>query len=450
MKRPVANAAVLPVALLLLALGGITGCGPAEEAPAGGDAAESPQGAIPVELVQRDGRYMLLRGGEPYPIKGAGLEFGDPEALAAHGGNSFRTWRTDNGVDTGQQVLDRAHRLGLTVSMCIEIGRERHGFDYDDEAAVAGQLEYARGEVLKYKDHPALLTWIIGNEPNLFATNNKVFDAVNDISKMIHELDGKHPTTTALAGFGKELAELIETRAADLDFVSIQMYGDVVNLPRYLAEIGWQGPYMVTEWGAIGHWEVGKTAWDAPVEQNSSAKADNYLKSHEIAIASDPTRLIGSYVFLWGQKQERTPTWYGMFLEDGTETETVDVMHYIWNGAWPANRSPRVGDIALDGKTAHQSVVLAAGQRYDASIEASDPEGDPLGYRWEVMRESEATETGGDKEQIPESIKDLVAPGPAGSVALTAPGEPGKYRLFVYVTDGKGHAGHANIPFMVQ
>ncbi len=42
-------------------------------------------------------------------------------------------------------------------------------------------------EVLKYKDHPALLTWIIGNEPDLNHTNPKVFDAINDISKMIHQ-----------------------------------------------------------------------------------------------------------------------------------------------------------------------------------------------------------------------------------------------------------------------
>ncbi len=451
MKKSFAAAATLPGALVLFTLAVLAGCAPAEDGSEGEvSTPESPTGAIPVELVQRDGRYMLLRDGEPYFVKGAGLEFGDPEALAAHGGNSFRTWRTDNGVDTGQEVLDRAHRLGLTVSMCIEIGRERHGFDYDDEEAVAAQFEYARGEVLKYKDHPALLTWIIGNEPNLFATNNKVFDAVNDISKMIHEIDGKHPTTTALAGFGKELAELMNTRAADVDFVSIQMYGDVVNLPRYLEEIGWDKPYIVSEWGAIGHWEVGKTAWEAPVEQNSSAKADNYLKSHEIAIASDPVRLIGSYVFLWGQKQERTPTWYGMFLEDGTETETVDVMHKVWNGEWPENRSPRVTDILLGGRNAHQSVTLAPGQGIDVAFSAEDPDGDPLTFLWEVMRESEATQTGGDKEEIPEAIPGLVEAGADGAARLTAPTEPGKYRLFAYVTDGKGHAGHANIPFLVK
>jgi hypothetical protein len=413
-------------------------------------AAGSAGAAIPVRVVETEGKYQLFRGGEPYEIKGAGIEFGSVEALAAHGGNSFRTWRTDNGKASGLEVLDRAAALGVTVAMCIEIGRERHGFDYDDAEAVAAQLEYARGEVLKYKDHPALLVWIIGNEPNLFFKNPRVFDAINDIAKMIHELDPHHPTTTALAGFDAKLAELIRTRAPDLDFVSIQMYGDIVNLPRYLEEARWDAPYFVTEWGATGHWEVPKTSWGAPIEQNSSEKAASYLRSHETAIASDPARAMGSYVFLWGQKQERTPTWYGMFLADGTETEVIDVMHYIWNGAWPENRSPRVEGMLLDGRTARQELELEAGGRYAASLAATDPDGDELEFRWEVMRESEARQEGGDLEEVPEVLPGLLQVAGPGRVEMTAPTEAGPYRLFVYAYDGRGHAGHANIPFLVK
>jgi hypothetical protein len=434
------NLLKLPVSALVLFSGLI--------APALGQTSD--HGVVPVELVYQDGQYLLLRGGEPYSVKGAGLEFSDVGVFAAHGGNSIRTWRTDNRNQTGLELLDDAHRHGVTVALCIEIGRERHGFDYDDEQAVTSQLEYARGEVMKYKDHPALLTWIIGNEPNLFFKNPKVFDAINDISKMIHEVDGNHPTTTALAGFSAELAGLIETRSPDLDFVSIQMYGDIVNLPTYIEEIGYDKPYFVTEWGAIGHWEVPKTPWGAPVEQNSSAKADNYLKSYQVAIASDPEHVIGSYVFLWGQKQERTPTWYGMFLEDGTETETVDVMQYIWTGDWPENRSPRIDSFVLDASTAYDGVVLTAGSQYQAAVSVSDPDGDDLRFRWEIMHESEATQEGGDLEEVPEVLPGLIAGGESNEVQVTAPGAAGAYRLFVYIYDGNGQAGHANIPFLVE
>jgi hypothetical protein len=290
---------------------------------------------------------------------------------------------------------------------------------------------------------------MIGNEPNLEFSNPRVFDAINDISRMIHDVDGAHPTTTALAGFSPELAGLIVKRTPDLDFLSIQLYGDALNLPRRIEEIGYDGPLLVTEWGATGHWEVPTTDWGAPIEQNSSEKAASYLAAYN-AIMSNPAQVFGSYVFLWGQKQERTPTWYGMFLEDGTETETVDVLHYLWNGAWPDNRSPRVEAMRLDGRTAHDSIVITAGERYTASVVANDSDGDALTFRWEIMRESEATQTGGDAEERPEALPGLIDAGGNDRVIVTAPSDPGAHRLFVYVHDGQGNAGHANIPFRVQ
>jgi hypothetical protein len=121
------------------------------------------EGPVKVELKYEDGKYQLYREGQPYYIKGAGLEFGNLESLARNGGNSFRTWRTENGKRGARKILDEAHELGLTVTMGLEIGRERHGFDYNDPERVEKQFEYVKAEVLKYKYHPALLAWGIGN-----------------------------------------------------------------------------------------------------------------------------------------------------------------------------------------------------------------------------------------------------------------------------------------------
>lgn len=406
--------------------------------------------AVPVKVVVTDGRYQLVRGGQPYEIRGAGLETGDIGLFASHGGNSIRTWSTRNPRITALELLNNAAKHGVTVSMCIELGRERHGFDYDDEEAVAAQLEFARKEVLKYKDHPALLTWIIGNELNLSFKNPRVFDAINGISKMIHETDPNHPTTTALAGYNENLARLIRTRATDLDFLSIQMYGGIVNLPRYIRKTRYKGPIAVTEWGSVGHWEVDKTAWGAPIEQSSSQKAANYLKSYEKAIASNPGQIIGSYVFLWGQKQERTPTWYGMFLPDGSETEAIDVMHYIWNGSWPDNRAPQIKSMKLDSKKSTKSIRLETNGTYEAKVKAQDPDGDELQYHWELLHESKATQQGGDREEVPAKLTGLMDHTETDRIVIRAPAETGAYRLFVYVRDGNGSAGHANIPFLVE
>ncbi len=381
-------------------------------------------------------------------MNGAGLEFGDIEALAGYGGNSFRTWRTTNENEDAVDVLDRAYQNGLMVLMGLDVARERHGFDYDDPDQVRTQFEYLKGEVERLKDHPALLGWAIGNELNLEATNLKVYDAVNDLSKMIHEIDPNHPTTTTTAGIGKREVDYMKEHCTDIDFLSIQMYGDIVNLQNRIRDAGWEGPYMVTEWGATGHWEVARTEWDVAIEQTSREKAEAFIERYKIAIQSDPVNCMGSYVFLWAQKQERTPTWYGMFLANGNVTETVDAMQYIWTGAWPANRCPTLESFVLDELTANDNVRLKAGDTYTAAVQAKDYEGDPLSYRWEVLPESTDLGMGGDYESTPETLLSMEVGQP--EIELDAPVNPGAYRLFVYVTDDGGRSATANIPFLVE
>ena len=135
-----------------------------------------------------------------------------------------------------------------------------------------------------------MILWVIGNELN-FEKNPKVWDAVNDLSRTIHQIDPNHPTTTTLAGFNQETVALVKARAPDLDFICFQMYCDIINLPRYLAEAAWDKPYIVTEWGATGHWECGKTAWGAPIENDSTTKADLYQMRFETVIQSGPDAL---------------------------------------------------------------------------------------------------------------------------------------------------------------
>lgn len=407
--------------------------------------------AIHVEIVKNnDGSFSLMRDGKPYDVKGAGVDGADLTVLAAHGANSVRTWSIDGGALPAKALLDKAQALGLTVSLGIDFARERHGFDYNDEKAVAAQLEQVKADVLKYKDHPALLTWFIGNELNFDFTNPKVYDAVNEAALLIKSLDPHHPITTTIAGFDKKALKAIIERAPALDFISFQLYADVVNLPKYIKRFGYDGPYMITEWGAVGHWEVFKTKWEAPVETTSSEKASNYAKSFVKAIEPQRKQLIGNYVFLWGQKQERTSTWYGMFLDSGERTEAIDVMHYIWQGAWPDNRSPRVSPIGLDDKVAFDNVYLFSGDSYEATINAVDPDNDTLKFRWEVRKESTATEVGGDLEAVPEVVEGLIENTTAQTITLTAPATPGAYRLYAYVYDGKGNAAHANFPFFVK
>ncbi len=411
---------------------------------------ESPNNKpVKVTLKNTNGKFQLFVNNNPFYIKGAGLEFGNITSLAKHKGNSFRTWRTNNGKQSGKEVLDEAYKNNLYVTMGIEVARERHGFDYNDSIAVKEQFLRIKKEVLELKDHPALIIWAIGNELNLRHTNPKVWNAVNDISKMIHKIDTNHLTTTTLAGISKNEISLIKERASDIDLLSIQMYGDLPALPKMVREYGWEKAYMVTEWGATGHWEVPTTKWGAPIEENSTEKAANYLKRYKSGIESDSTQCVGSYVFLWGQKQERTPTWYGIFLENGNETESVDVMHYIWNNSWPVNRTPQVELFQLNGKTAYENIILEADEIVDASAIINDFENDEIQFTWEILSESTDLQDGGDKEKRPENISFEIINQQKGQLTFKTP-KTGNYRLFVYAGDGNNHAATANIPFKVK
>ena len=407
------------------------------------------KGPSKVTLEHKEGKYRLFVDNEPFYINGAGLELGNVLALAKHNGNSFRTWRTENGSRSALEVLDEAYANGLMVSMGIDVAKERHGFNYDDQTAVKEQLENIKQEIMPLKDHPALLLWVIGNELNLNYTNPKVWDAVNEISEMIHEIDPNHLTTTTLAGISKREINFIKERCSDLDVLSLQMYGDLPNLPKLVREFGWDRPYIVTEWGATGHWEVPKTSWGAPIEENSTVKAANYLKRYKGGIEADSLQCLGSYVFLWGNKQERTPTWYGIFLEDGRETESVDVMHYIWNKKWPENRTPQIESFTLNDKTAYESVILEEGNEYKAYIKINDFENDLINYKWEILFESTDLKDGGDREERPDAVVVEIIQQSNGEFVFKSPGK-GKYRLFVYADDGHGHAATSNIPFMIE
>jgi hypothetical protein len=402
-----------------------------------------------VTLEKKDGKFQIFVNSKPFYIKGAGLEFGNISTLASHNANSFRTWRTENGKQSGKEVLDEAQKNGLMVTMGIEVARERHGFDYNDPKAVLEQLESIKTEVEALKDHPALLIWAIGNELNLHYTNPKVWDAVNDISKMIHEIDPNHLTTTTLAGVKQQEINYIKERCADIDLLSVQVYGDLPELPKKIKAFGWTGAYMITEWGATGHWEVPKTEWGAPIEENSSLKAANYLKRFQTGIKIDTLQCVGSYVFLWGHKQERTPTWYGVFLEDGKETETVDVMHYIWNKTWPKNRTPQLESFLMNDKTAYQNIRVSENKICNASVIITDSENESINYRWEILQESNDLKEGGDLEDRPENISVKILDQNNGNLQFEAP-KKGKYRLFVYANDGQKHAATANIPFLVE
>jgi beta-galactosidase/beta-glucuronidase len=398
------------------------------------------------KIVKKGNRYQLLVNNKPYFIKGAGAQH-YLERLKQYGGNSIRT-------QSDVSILNKANSLGLTALIHLPVKAERDGMNYDDEVAVKKQHQRVMDIVRKTKDHPAVIMWELGNELDFIQANvkdrynPKVWDAVNALSKEIHKLDPNHPILTVVGSLDKDKTADLIRMCPDLDLLGINEYGDLLKIPLWLREFGWKKPYVVTEWGPTGFWQVPKTPWKVPIEETSSMKANKYKERYEQTISKDKDMCLGSYVFLWRQHQERTHTWFGMFDKDGLETEAVDVMHFVWTGKWPKNRTPFLDSIKIGKQTAYNGVELKAQNTYDAQVWSKDPDNDRLEYKWEILAEGTNFPYGGGGEKRPPSIPNLISSQTGSKIEFKAPDKEGSYRLFVYVYDGKNHFATANIPFL--
>ena len=404
--------------------------------------AAEPGGAVAVKLVQDREGSRLLRAGKPHLVKGAGGDSALAE-LAAAGGNSLRTW----GADKVGPLLDEAQQHGLTVAVGIWLGHERHGFNYNDADQVSGQLESAREVVLKYKDHPAVLLWGVGNEMEGYGAgdNAAIWSAINNMAAMIKELDPNHPTMTVVAEIGGDRVKNVHRLCPSVDILGINSYGGAATLPARYKQAGGTKPYILTEFGPPGIWESAKNAAGLIPEPSSTEKADLYRKAYAGAVSGAPGVCLGSYVFNWGHKQEATATWFGMFLPDGTRLAAVDAMTELWSGKPPANRCPRIESLTL---TAPEQVD--PGTTLRATLAAADPERDPLKVRWVLQAEPETLGVGGDAEAAPPTFPEAILKSDLQQAEVKLPASGGGYRLFAYVTDSHGNGAVANVPLSVK
>src|ERR1019366_5841307 len=398
--------------------------------------------ASSVKIVNTGDGYRLLRNGQAYLTKGA-VGAVHLQELAAAGGNAIRA---------GTGSLDQAQALGLTVLADLPFAEQRAGFSYEDQAAVDRQRDQIRQIVLRFKDHPALLAWAAGNELEINTTPVErvaLWKEMNQVARMIHQIDPAHPVITPVGDAYRRMLSELNQYCPDLDAVGLNSYADMLTLPEDIAKQGWTRPYWVTEFGPRGHWQVQKTAWKLPIEDNSSQKADFYRRAYEHAVQGQPNCL-GSFVFHWDQHHEKTHTWYGMFLEDGSRTESVDVMTFLWNGKWPANRAPRVGPAAIARTGAQGPAVVAPGSVVDFRFDVSSPSPEALRISWDLRKDvSGNPNVGGDHEEPTPPIDGAIVSSHGDRASVRIPGE-GVYRLFAYARDGHGGAATANLPLLAK
>jgi hypothetical protein len=418
----------LKLAFALLALAGVV-------CPISGWAAK-------VELVREGDAWSLRREGQPFFVKGAGGT-SRLDLLAAAGANSVRTWGTDN---LGP-LLDEAHKHGLTVTAGIWLRHEgdEGNFSYDNPQMVKEQLELVRQAVLRFKDHPAVLMWGIGNEMEGYGDGDKpaIWKHVNEAARLAKSLDTNHPVMTVIVELGGKRIQSVNQYCPDVDIVGINTYAGASSIATRYAALKPTKPYIIAEFGPPGFWEVGKTAWGAPLEPTSPEKADFYRRAYFGSIHQKPLCL-GSFAFLWGNKQERTATWFGMFLPDGTKVNAVDTMTELWSGQPPQTACPTIKELKAEGST-----QLSPGAALKIRLTANDPAKGPLRVRWIVQPEQTQTLSAGREEPLLPELRSALKQGDAQGCEIAAPAAAGEYRVFAYVYNDAG-ASVGNVPFRVS
>jgi len=402
-----------------------------------------------VFIEHKDGRFTLYRNGHPFFIKGAS-GFTHMATLHESGGNTIRVWDT---VNLGS-ILDSAEANHLAVVVGLPFRYADPLSFYHDTSKVQEQYKSLQQVINKYKHHPALLVWCVGNE--LYYPFKRRYDdfyrAFGDVVDMIHTEDPDHPvTTTILNVHGKYIFNVL--RKSHVDFISLNVFNRILDMGEEIDHLSWfwDGPYLLTEWGIDGPWTgTEHTAWGAFIENSSTKKAEMYRERYEKYIQQTDPRLLGSLVFFWGQKQEYTHTWFSMFDETGNTSESVSAMQYLWTGKYPDHIPPQVNYMLIDKKGAPSSLMYDPAVTMHAEIVLQQPDSNITHIKWELLPEDWYSVKGEDIKPVkPLPVEGLIKAGPGLTAEVITPSTGGPYRLFAKLYDKFGNFSTCNVPFYV-
>ncbi|MFE0180208.1 discoidin domain-containing protein [Streptomyces olivaceus] len=425
-----------PVTAGLLAVGALTAL-PAQQAHAAGSV---------VEVTGGQGDWQLTVDGSPYQVKG--LTWGPSPAdaerympdLASMGVNTVRTWGTDA---SSRPLLDSAAAHGVKVIAGFWLqpgGGPGSGgcVDYLTDTAYKDQMlaEFPRW-VQEYKDHPGVLMWNVGNESVLGLQNcyggdelERQRDAyttfVNDVAKKIHAVDPKHPVTSTDAWVGAW--PYYRKNAPDLDLYAVNAYDAVCDVRSAWEQGGYTKPYIVTESGPPGEWEVPDDANGVPEEPTDQAKAEGYTDAWNCVTGHRGVAL-GATLFHYGTEYDFGGIWFNL-LPAGQKRLSYYAVKRAYGGDTSGdNTPPVVSGFGVEGGAGQ----VQAGKDLVLTARATDPDGDPVAY--EVLASSNYIDQGKQLTTLPAT--DLGG----GRLRVTAPDRPGVWKLYVKATDGKGNVG---------
>lgn len=332
-----------------------------------------------------DGKWQLLVDGVPFEVKG--VTWGKPVKKETIGGfmkdlkflgvNSIRTWGA--GKET-QMLLDTAHAYGIKVMVGIWMRHGRPGmegddsFDYlKDKKGMTDMYNGAVETVTLYKDHPAVLTWGVGNEVTLNIATDKEKEAyakyLETVIQAIKKVDSKHAVSSVSAWTFDW--KWWKQYTPSLDIWGINVYGGGADqIPQQLIEHGVDKPYLICEYGVNGEWEAKPDKNGLLVEPNDRQKYDVIAKGYKDWIASK-SECLGVYVFHYGKGATHGDVWLNMYF-DNLYRPAYWATREAYTGKKPINNVPDISlfEIPVQKKS--------FGEWVKVNLQVTDAENDSL------------------------------------------------------------------------
>ncbi|MCY0925380.1 discoidin domain-containing protein [Streptomyces sp. H27-H1] len=408
-----------------------------------GGTVPGPGGAVRVAGSQ--GNWQLTVGGQPYTVKGLtwGPSFADAPKympdVKSMGVNTIRTWGTDA---SSKPLLDTAAANGIRVVNGFWLqpgGGPGSGgcVNYVTDAAYKSNMltEFAKW-VDTYKSHPATLMWNVGNESvlglqncysgtELEAQRNAYTTFVNDVAKKIHSIDPDHPVTSTDAWTGAW--PYYKRNAPDLDLYSMNSYGDICGVRQDWEQGGYNKPYIITETGPAGEWEVPNDVNGIPDQKTDVQTAEGYTKAWN-CITGHQGVALGATMFHYGIEHDFGGIWFNL-LPDGLKRLSYYAVKKAYTGSTSGDNTPPV----ISNMTVSSATQAPAGGEFTVRADITDPQNDPLTYKIFLS----GNYANGDKRLVEAQWRSTGN----GTFAVTAPEKLGVWKVYIQAEDGRGNAG---------
>ena len=290
-----------------------------------------------------------------------------------------------------------------------------------------------------YKNHPAVLTWGIGNEVYL----NTATDAekiaysklLERICNTIKQSDPNHPITSIEAWtFG---LDWWRKYVPSLDIYGLNSYGPGANLlADELLKKEIDKPYIVTEFGVIGEWDIKQEINGVKTEPSDNQKYNAIVDGYKDWIQNKPSNL-GVFVFHYASGNEFTAPWLFTHYDNMTRPQYWAIRK-AYTGKKPINAVPEIKTFELPNST------FKSGSWIPVTLEIPDLENDSLNVSFSYNQR-----TGSRKRR--DQINTVEYRGDiSNGFEIKLPKENGPIKLYAIVKDTYNNVGMASTGIVVM